>query len=82
MLQLKHYSGTVFGSDLEDMGNGYLTNHTDLHIWQALGKSRIIWSTFEGDGTTIEEAWEEIQKKARQADNEFCENLRRNSLCG
>lgn len=57
MIQLQHYSGTVFGKDLEDMGNGYSTNHTDLHVWQSPGKADIVWSTFSGEAATIDEAW-------------------------
>lgn len=80
MIQLRHYSGTIFGHDLEDMGGGYLTNHTDLHVWQSLGNASITWSTFEGEGATIDEAWQQVQTKARQADDEFCSNLRRNNV--
>lgn len=80
MIQLRHYSGTVFGQDLEDMGDGYLTNHTDLHVWQSEGKASIAWSTFEGEGATIDEAWAQIQSKAKQADDEFCLGLRRNNV--
>lgn len=81
MVQLRHYSGTVFGKDLEDMGDGYLTNHNDLHIWQSPEKVDIVWSTFSGEGTTLNEAWQQIQTKARQADDEFCLNLRRWQQC-
>ena len=80
MLSLKHYSGTVFGHDLEDMGDGYLTNHTDLHVWQKSGEVTIAWSTFEGTGNSISAAWEEIQKQAKKADDEFCLSLRRNNF--
>lgn len=75
MIELRHYSGTVFGKDLEDMGNGYFTNHTDLHVWQLPERTGIIWSTFEGDGASIDEAWAQIQAKARQADDDFCRSL-------
>lgn len=78
-MQLRHYSGTMLGEDLLPARNGYITNYQDLHIWKKVINNKlvvsIIWHTFEGVGKSVEEAWKEIQTKARKADDEFCKSL-------